>query len=58
MFIPSESDIGILCSNMRIKPNNASYDLELKKQDFETQVERHEEIPKLEDGVEKSPKVN
>ena len=32
--------------------------MELKNQDFETQVERHEEIPKLEDGVEKTPKVN
>ena len=39
---------------MRIAANNTSYDMELKKQDFETQVERHEEISKLEEGVEKS----
>ena len=42
MFIPGSSDIGILCSNMRIEANNASYDMELKNQDFETQVERYE----------------
>ena len=42
MFIPGSSDIGFLCSNMRIEANNASYDMELKKQDFETQVERYE----------------
>ena len=43
---------------MRIEASNASYDMELKNQDFETQVERHEEISKLEEGVEKSPRVN
>ena len=43
---------------MRIEANNASYDMELKNQDFETQVERHEEIGKLEQGVEKSAWVN
>ena len=42
---------------MRIEANNTSYDMELKNQDFETQVERHEEIRKLEEGVEKSPWV-
>ena len=54
MFIPGECDIGFLCSNMRIEANNASYDMELKNQDFETQVERHEEIRKFEEGLEKS----
>ena len=52
MFIPRSCDIGFLCSNMRIEANNASYDMELKNQHFETQVERHEEITKIEDGVE------
>ena len=37
-----------------IETNNASYDIELKNQDFETQVERHDEISKFEEGVEKS----
>ena len=55
MFIPGSCDIGFLCSNMRFEANNASYDMELKNQDFETQVERHEEITKFEDGVERSP---
>jgi hypothetical protein len=40
---------------MRIETNNATYDMELKNQDFETQVEIHEEFGKLEEGVEKSP---
>ena len=39
---------------MRIEANNASYDIELKNRDFETQVERHEEISIFEEGVEKS----
>ena len=53
MFIPSSSDIGFLCSNMRIEANNASSDMELKNLDFETKVERHEEISKFEEGVDK-----
>jgi hypothetical protein len=40
---------------MRIEANNASYDIELKNQDFETQVEKHDEISKHEEGVERSP---
>ena len=52
--MPGSCDIGFLCSNLRIEARNASYDIELKNQDFETQVERHEEISKLEEGVEKS----
>ena len=52
MFIPGSCDIGFLCSNMRIEANNASYDIELKNQDFETQVKRRDEISKFEQGVE------
>ena len=44
MLITGSCDIGFLYSNMRIEANNASYDIELKNRDFETQVERHEEI--------------
>ena len=54
MVIPGSCDIGFLCSNMRIEDNNASYDIELNNRDFETQVERHEEITIFEEGVEKS----
>ena len=43
---------------MQIEASNASYDMELKNQAFETQVERHEEICKLEEGVGKSSRVN
>ena len=54
MFIPGSCHIGFMCSNMRIEANNATYDMELKNQDFETQVERHDEISKFEEVVEKS----
>ena len=54
MFIHGSCDIGFLCSNIRLEANNASYYMELKNQDFETQVERYEEIGKLEDSFEKS----
>ena len=54
MVIPSPCDIGILCSNIPIEGNNATYDIELENQDFETQVDRHEENTKFEEGVEKS----
>ena len=43
---------------MKIEANNASYDIELKNQDFETQVGRHEEISKFEEGLDKSALVN
>ena len=49
MFIPGSCDIGFMCSNMQIEANNASYDMELKNQDFETQVERYDEITKFEE---------
>ena len=54
MFIPGSCDIGFLCSNMGIQSNKASYDIELKNQDFETQVEIHEEISKFEEVVDKN----
>ena len=57
MVIPGSCDIGFLCSNMRIEANYASFAIELKNQDFETHVERHEEISMLE-VVEKSVSVN
>ena len=55
MVIPGLCDIGFLCSNMRIEANNASYDIELKNEDFETQEERHEVNSKFEEGLAKSP---
>ena len=58
MFIPVSCDIGFLCSNLRIEANNACYDTELKNQDFETQLERHDRIRKFEEVVEKSALVN
>ena len=54
MFILGSCDIGFLCSNMRIEANNDSYDIELENRDFETHVERHDEISIFEEGVEKS----
>ena len=58
MFIPGPCDIGFLCLNMRIVANDASSQIELKNQDFEAQVERHEENTKFEEGVDKSQQVN
>ena len=55
MFIPGPCDPGFLCSNMRFEANNATYDMVIKNQDFVTQVERHEELTKVEEVVEKSP---
>ena len=40
--------------NTRIKGNESSYDMELKNHDFETQVERHGEKSKFEEGIDKS----
>ena len=39
---------------MWIEANKASYDMELKNHDFETQVKRHEEESKVEEGVDKN----
>ena len=58
MVIPGSCDIGFLYSNMQIEANKDSYDIKLKNQVFETDVERHEEISMLEEGVEKSEGVN
>ena len=58
MFIPGSCDIGFLCLNLRIDVNNASYDIELKIDNFKTEAERHEEISKFEEVVEKSVLVN
>ena len=60
MFIPIPGPcvIGFQCSNMRIEGNNASSDMELKNQDFETQIDRLEEITKFKEGVRKSGSVN
>ena len=58
MFRPGSCDIGFLCSNMRIEANNASSDMKLKNQEFETQVERHDDISKFEEVIEKSALVN
>ena len=54
MFIPRSCDIRFLFSNMPIEANNASYDVELRSQYFETQVDRHEVISKFEEGLDKS----
>ena len=49
MVIPGPCESGFLCLNMRIVANDASSQIELKNQDFETQVERHDEITKFEE---------
>ena len=54
MVIPGSCDIAFLCSSTRIEANNASYDMEVKNRDLETQVERPKEISKFEEGVENS----
>ena len=54
MLIDCSCDIGFWCLNMRIEGNESSHDMELKNQDFETQVERHEEKSNFEVGVDKS----
>ena len=43
---------------MQIEAYYAGYDIELKNQDFETQIERHEENRKHEKVVDKSVWVN
>ena len=43
---------------MRSEANNASCHMELKNQDFETQVDTNEEISKFEAVAEKSTLVN
>ena len=58
MFIPGLCDIEFLCSSIQIEPKNASYDMDLKSRDFDTQVERHDKNSNLEEGFEKSRLVN
>ena len=58
MFIPRSCDIGFLYLNIWIEANNPSSDMKLENQDFETQVERHDDISKFEEEVEKSAFVN
>ena len=43
---------------MEIEGNKSSYDIEFENRDFETQVKRHEEKRKLEEGVDKSFSMN
>ena len=43
---------------MRIEGNETSHDMELKNQDFETQVERHEGKSHFEEGVDKSASMD
>ena len=43
MFIGGSCDIGFLCSNMRIEAYGASYHMEFKNSDFETQRASYEE---------------
>ena len=57
MFINGSCDIGFWCLNLRIEGNEVVYNLELKNQDFEYQVERYEEKNKFEEGVDKSSSI-
>ena len=54
MLIDGSCDIGFSGLNMRIEGNETSHDMELKNHDFETQVDRHEQQTKFEEGVDKS----
>ena len=58
MVIDGSCDIGFSCLNLRIEGNESSYDMELKNQEFERQVERHEGKRKFEEGVEKRSSMN
>ena len=58
MFIDGSCVIGLLGLIMRIEGNESSYDMELKNDDFEIQVDRHEEESKFEEGVDKSSSMN
>ena len=58
MIIDGSCDIGFSCLNMRIEGNKSTYYMELKNQDFETQVERKEEKSKFEEGIDKSSSMN
>ena len=58
MIIDGSCDIGFWCLNMRIEGKEVVYNIELKNQDFETQVERHEEKSDFEEGIDKSSSMN
>ena len=58
MFVDGSCDIGFWCLNLRIEGNETSHDMELKNQDFETQVERNEVKSKFKEGVDKSASMN
>ena len=47
MFKSGSCDISFLCSNMRIEAYGASYHMELKNEDFETQRASYEENTKV-----------
>ena len=58
MFIDGSSDIEFWCLNLRIEGTEFVNDIELENRDFETQVERHEEESKFEEGVVKRSSMN
>ena len=58
IVIDGSCDIGFWCLNLRIKGKEVVYNIEWKNQDFETQVERHEEKRIIEEGIEKSSSMN
>ena len=58
MVIDGSCDIGFSCLNMQSEGKEVVYNIELKNQDFETQVERHEEKSNIEEGIDKSSSMN
>ena len=54
MFINGSCDIGFWCLNLPIEGNESSYDMQLRHNNFENQVERHEQKSKFEEGVDNS----
>ena len=57
-IIDGSCDIGLSCLNMRIEGKESTYDMQLKNQYFETQVERKEEKSNFEEGIDKSSSMN
>ena len=58
MIIDGSCDIRYRCLNSRFEANEVVYNIEWKNKDFESQVERHKERNKLEEGVEWSSSTN
>ena len=54
IFLHASCDIICLCSNIPIVAKKANYNIEVVNDDLETQVEKHEEKSKVEEGVDKS----